>query len=302
MGRIPRLALIGTKLFREAIHAILRKNREELNINISHVTSIKQLFLTFWRYDIIHVIFSATITYWGLIVPLIKFLSRGKKIIIMHWIGSDVLILRKSRIRRFLNRIIQPFVDYNLTVSEPLQEALKQNGVKALKIGIFLPRTIPENISSLPSRLSILFYLPRHRYAFYGGEIMERVARDFPEAIIYVVRNDGEGMPKFPNVKYLGFIKPEKMSEIYKKIKVCIRFTKHDGLPLTVLESLVHGRYAIFNHAGVFPENIILLARNYEDVRKYLMQLRNISKINYIGRQWALNFIKKTEKKMDLFL
>ena len=34
MGRIPRLALIGTKLFREAIHAILRKNREELNINI----------------------------------------------------------------------------------------------------------------------------------------------------------------------------------------------------------------------------------------------------------------------------
>jgi hypothetical protein len=183
----------------------------------------------------------------------------GKKVVI-HWVGTDVLRVKKKPLVR---EVIKRVANLHLTVSSGLAEELKQMGIKATVIPL-TPTYLPKANPTWPPDRVVHVYLPEGKGKFYGAEITFKLAREMPDVNFLITANNGNGMPQLPNVTYLGWV--EDMEMVWSKVRVYLRLTKHDGMPLTVIEALQRGRYVIWSYE--FPH--CMQALSVEDAKKDL--------------------------------
>ena len=172
----------------------------------------------------------------------------GKKIIV-HWIGTDVLIQTES-FRRNGEKINSDVV--NLAVTPQLKEELKEAEIESMYVPI-VPADIPyPSAPEMPKSHAALVYLPEGREDFYGWSKVKLLAIKNPTIPFYVVANDGVCEDNLPcNIVFMGTLSHEQLLELYKKISILLRVPVHDGLPVMMLEAQGMGRKVI--HPYAFP-------------------------------------------------
>ena len=222
-----------------------------------------------------------------------KIVRYFRKPMIMHWIGTDVSMVREAD--KIGGQISWPVLEAcnHWTEVKWTAEELGTVGIRADVVP--LTSTLPvENINPLPNRFTVLVYLPSNRPLFYGAHHILRLAREMPEIQFKCV-----GFNESPfhftsdliptNVELLG--RPDTLGKIYQESTVLIRMTDHDGLSFMVLEALLHGRYVIWSHSlGNAPG--ALAASNYETLYRhvetlYTQSIRGGLAPNYEGAKFV---------------
>jgi hypothetical protein len=164
--------------------------------------------------------------------------------VVMHWVGSDVSFAREVHAKRQvsdgLRRRPVHWVEVPWTGSE-----LTSLGVAAEVVPLTSAR-LPSTVAPMPSRFTVLTYLPSARPEFYGRATVFRLAERLP-GIRFLVAGSSRMRERIPaNVEMIGW--QQDMEPIYAESTVLIRQPEHDGLSFMVLESLAAGRYVIWNH------------------------------------------------------
>jgi len=278
------ILVLGLPLPCKTIVRWLKENG--LNVKVSNIFEA----LSSKDPDIVHFVYSPTGKFRGPIIFSLMKLTRKK--IIIHWVGSDVFQLFKSKKWVLLTKLTSKLVDKQLTVSPWLKEELSCFGVHTQIVPI-VPH-VRQKVSKLPEEFTVLAYLPEKRYDFYGGHIVEKLSDMFPSIRFFILANDGRNHKKRKNIKYLGSISHVKMSQIYKKTTVLIRMPIHDGLSNMVIEALAQGRYVIYSKN--FPH--CFHAKNFEDAKDHITNLYEVNEPNYAGAEFSLAFINRSIKKL----
>jgi glycosyltransferase involved in cell wall biosynthesis len=92
-----------------------------------------------------------------------------------------------------------------------------------------------------------------------GGHVLARALAEiviprYPDVIVLAV---GGGMvPNLPNVRPLGFIKPEDIARYYSTADIFVAPSLADNLPYTVLEAMGCGIPVVASRVGGIPEEI----------------------------------------------
>jgi SAM-dependent methyltransferase len=103
----------------------------------------------------------------------------------------------------------------------------------------------------LPEKFTVAVYMPQVNADFYHPAEMEAIASKCPDIEFKFFGNPMLGGRKKnedgtdTNIEYMGYVEPDKMEAFVKSCSAIIRFPRHDGLPLSVLEFLTAGRYSI---------------------------------------------------------
>lgn len=241
--------------------------------------------------DTVYRIWADEFNLWMILAKLL-----GKKTVI-HWIGTDVFnfINQKKSFRKC--KIIQRFIDRNLTVSELLQEELEYKGVKSEIVPI-LPEYVSGEIGLPASKHAVLAYIPQGKEEFYDINLTLDVARNFKGINFYIIANDGSCIKDYDsNVFFLGRINEKEMDLIYNKVSVLIRIPKHDGLPKMVLEALLMGKEVIYKYE--FPH--CYHAENYQECVKCLEEIiRDKPRLNSAGHFYVKNHFDRRTTIMKL--
>jgi len=285
IANMPHFARIIKSYFKNS-HSIVEVD------NIPSDNPIR-ILVKLGSFDIIHFLYSPTVKLRGMFVlPMLKML---KKKVIIQWAGSDILQLYISHKSKMTTALTMKLAVHLCTSSwnqrELSQFGIKANLIKSEVVGL----NVSTNVPSLPHNFTVLAYLPKSRFNFYGGGIIEKLIEEYPSITFIIVGDDGEGRIKAKNVKWLGYIPFKKMSDIYKRTTVLIRMPEHDGLSNMVIEALIHGRYVIYNYR--FP--YCCHARNYEEVKSWINVLRKIKEPNLSGRNYAIKFIEHHRAKLE---
>lgn len=181
--------------------------------------------------------------------------KRLQKKVIIHWIGTDVLLQTKDF--QSTGKIINSDV-INLSVSKQLQEELKNIGVNSIEIPI-VPFDIPyPPAPPMPSEHAVMVYLPAGKEEFYGWRQVKLLADRNPTIPFYIVANDGVEDAVSDNIFFMGMLAHKDLVALYKKISILLRIPEHDGLPVMMIEALGMGRTVIHNIKFPFvvtPEN-----------------------------------------------
>lgn len=200
----------------------------------------------------------------------------GKKVII-HWVGTDVLRVKKKPLVR---EIIKMVANLHLAVSPWLAEELKQMGIKATVIPL-IPTYLPKVDITWPSDKVVHVYLPEGKEEFYGVFDTFNLAREMPDVKFLITAHSGKGMPQLPNITYLGWV--DDMGIVWSKVRVYLRLPKHDGMPLTVIEALQRGKYVVWSYE--FP--YCIKAELFESTKKSLITALEYSGLNKEGMEYA---------------
>jgi hypothetical protein len=122
----------------------------------------------------------------------------------------------------------------------------------------------------MPEKPAVLSYWSPERRTFYGGEIVDALADEFPDVPFLVVGTDGRDEPQHPNMTYLGLL--GSLEEVYRQVGVLVRLPEHDSLSAMVLEMLGRGRQVIYNRPFPHTELATNLAEAREALRRCLSQ------------------------------
>lgn len=213
---------------------------------------------------------------------LLFFMTRRP--VIWHWIGSDILFFRACRgWKRVINRLsAYKWAKAHIADSPELAEELRKDGINASVVRL-LPESINADVKPLAQRFSVLSYWEEGRREFYGGDIVFKLAREFPDVEFKITGAVNEENVSFANVKFFGFRKD--IAYIYDDSTVLVRLPQHDSLSAMVLEMLARGRYVIYNKKLTGCH----FARNFEEAKKALTEIMKLNKPNIQGAQ----FVKK---------
>jgi glycosyltransferase involved in cell wall biosynthesis len=170
----------------------------------------------------------------------------GKKRIVMHWLGSDVLddkaeALAGNRDAWVLSRL------HHWVQSDWMLREVNALGVPC-ELMPFPSALVPEKPSPLPEKFSVLVYVPTlQRSDLYGLDRILRVARELPDISFELVGLLDGPVPNAPkNLRVHGRI--PNLVEFYRRCSVVWRPTRHDGVSWMVLESLGHGRHVLWTY------------------------------------------------------
>ena len=214
------------------------------------ITLNPKIISTILKADIIHFIGGGPFATKYLFKALLLKLLSLRKILIFHWVGSDILRLKKHLSEEkllaevfSLNKNV-----YHLCEVKWTQEELKNLGILAEIIpvvGIEIPNEV-----SWPQNFSILTYIGNGRETFYGLNEILHIALTFPNIPITVIGTNCEKckdkVKSIKNIKFLGWI--NNVYEIMRQHPVYVRHVKHDGLSISVLEALALGRHVCYNY------------------------------------------------------
>ncbi len=236
----------------------------------------------FWRARVIHHV--GTLTSRAL-YPVYRLAHLLGKRVIVHWVGTDVLEFcrdvqaGRTDLLDFHRRVIQA----HFAGCESLVEELAQAGLDGAQVFLTLPpgNRLPAEPIPLPAQPAVLTYWPHERRDFYGGPILDQLADAFPSVPFYVVGTDGHDEPRHPNMHYLGWV--EDMRPVYERISVLVRLPRHDGMACGVVETLAHGRWAVFCNPMPHCEH----ARDFESARAALERCLNRTELNRAGHEFA---------------
>jgi len=152
---------------------------------------------------------------------------------ILVWCGSDIQMINFHKIIKIKNRKNIK----HIAISKFIADDLRKLGIEFKRLSIYPSKNIPD-----PQPLGdyIYSYVPKFRYDYYGGRIIDKLKKLLPNEKFIITSN--EQYPK------------EEVIEFYKKSFIGLRLTQHDGLPNTVIELGLMGRRCIYN--GILP-NVI---------------------------------------------
>lgn len=217
---------------------------------------------------------SVDIIYWiygggpKLYKNLYYWLNPRKKIII-HWIGTDVLVwgrkINSNNLRtRIYYKLWKSVIKYkvktgqciNLAGAEWLKDELNEIGITSIVVPItsinleiikYINRTKNDRLYDFIS------YTPYERFEFYGGHKIVEIAKVMKDRKFLLVMPDLQNLNKLdlkypPNVKIIPQINFIEMQKYLSNSKCFLRFTEHDGLSLSVLEALMHGLNVIWTY------------------------------------------------------
>ena len=136
-----------------------------------------------------------------------------------HWIGSDVLAMRKMPIeqmqiaRDFYNKIF----DEQLCECPHIKKELKELGIDA-KI-VPLPTTNIYEEMPLPDKPTVAVYQPAGGMAkIYMPEFMQEIAKKMPD-VNFIFYGDREKTGKKKNISYRGFVDKKGMKRLLKTLQ-----------------------------------------------------------------------------------
>ena len=172
-----------------------------------------------------------------------------KKKIVMHWTGSDVL----DEQMKGLPAAADPWILENVehwAVSDWLVREVATLGITCRLVPLPSP-SVPDHPSPLPSRFSVLVYMPAiARGTLYGLDRILEVANELPHIpfeLVGLLEGTIENPPA--NLRVHGRILD--LREFFQRATVIWRPVRHDGLSWMVLEALGYGRHVLWSYA--FP-------------------------------------------------
>lgn len=146
---------------------------------------------------------------------------------LLVWGGSDSQIITTQNLRRIKKRKNIK----HIAQSKFIEQDLKRAGIACKRLPITTIKSIPD---PQPLGDSIYCYAPKCNYNFYGGQILDKLKKLLPNERFIITLSPGQ-------------YSKDQLIELYKKCFIGLRFTKHDGLPHTVIELGLMGRKCIYN-------------------------------------------------------
>ena len=194
-----------------------------------------------WRCDVLHVLGWPTL--WNLWLA-----ARWRRVpVVYHWLGTDVSSFRASpRRSRVAGPALGRLIAVHLADSPTLVAELARLGIRARHETVGLRSFEGLTIPPMPAKPCALAMLRPDKFDFYGGREVLEMARLAPEIHWLIVAHDGTGQPKMSNVEYLGDL--DSLDDVYERVGVLVRLTKHDGISQMVLEALARGRHVVWSY------------------------------------------------------
>ena len=231
----------------------------------------------------------------------LSFWLKRKPLLIIHWIGSDVMALSlpKNLVER-LDRLLIKFVEkaefhriINLAGSKWLVDELNSQGISAY----YFPLTTlelgklkdPQSVGK--KTIDFLSYVSLGRFSFYGGQQIVRLARELPQFTFAVIMPDiiePEKLPKLcvHNLHLYPRLSFGEMQDMYLMSKCFIRLTEHDGLSLSILEALYYRLQIIWTHD--FPHVIHIENRDLCKLKQLMLDVMNTYDLNNEGHNYVV--------------
>lgn len=168
---------------------------------------------------------------------------------VVHWIGSDVLALindpDKKRQEWIVNWILNN-VDINLVEFEHTQKELASVGIKARIVP--LPPKKLFNVMPLPKKFTVAVYDPYNNKQHYYSDLIKEVAKECKD-VDFKLFGDSTLQGKKGNLEFCGSV--SDITKLLQDTSALLRVTKHDGLPLSIIEWATAGRNIITNVPGI---------------------------------------------------
>lgn len=240
----------------------------------------------------------------------LKLWIRRRPIVILHWIGTDTLIwsnalltggfLRRTwyKFRRYLiNRKVRRNELINLVCADWLGTELQQIGIaNAMTIPI---SSIHESLIASTSKgteknIDFVSYVPSHRFDFYGGPMILDLAKQMPNRRFHIVHPDLDQISDAviksypPNLSVSPKVPFNKMQELLAASKCFLRFTKHDGLSLSVLEAMLHRSTVFWTQPFPYTHHVDFGTEAPEVIRLRLDEAIETWTENENGRQYVI--------------
>ncbi|MGA2420461.1 MAG: hypothetical protein ABSG69_10275 [Candidatus Acidiferrum sp.] len=172
--------------------------------------------------------------------------SLGKTKIIMVWCGSDSIFAQAE----YAMGKIDPWVTQltHWSISPWLAEEVCSLGVNCEYVPATQFVDLVPNPKPLPEKFSVLMYVRDiNKGGLYGWDRMEKVARALPHIEFNLFGLvEGQTVAAPPNVKVHSWT--SGFTPFLEQSTVVYRPVRHDGLSLTVLEALSHGRHVVWTY------------------------------------------------------
>ncbi len=202
--------------------------------------------------------------------------------VILHFIGSDVLMVLKSKSKQLKTKFYKLLGAKLLVVHKNLQKELDAVGMKT-EVLEFVNRKIGDFTESTPSELSVLSYVPTGKEEFYNLKIIEETAKRFPEIKFFVFPNNKEF--ELENISSIPTAEHDEVIKLLNNHKLFVRIPKHDGLPNTLVEALMCARYVVWSYDHPF----VFKAETVDELSKIITQVKNKNELNYEGKKYVLD-------------
>ena len=177
---------------------------------------------------------------------------------IVWWVGTDVMNFKdtynfgdNTTVKKLLHRNIIHVAD-SVNLKKELAEFIPEERIRV--VGIPVP--VEYEVMPIPPIKKVAVYSPLQRADFYNQKLIIEAAKKLPHIhfIFYSnsdVRDQIRIAPGTENCWFFGKLDQAEIERLIADCCLCIRLTKHDGLPLTVLEFGMAGRQIIFNHPDI---------------------------------------------------
>src|SRR5262249_55720081 len=129
------------------------------------------------------------------------------KPIVRWWVGSDVLHCLQDPLKAGWARAIDRICTVGVTVAPHLQAELTSIGLGAKVIPSVVNLKIAQ-VEQPPREMprGVLVYLPAHRGAFYGEEVVASAIQANPDLRFFVVADTEHRFKRYSNVESLGWV------------------------------------------------------------------------------------------------
>lgn len=164
---------------------------------------------------------------------------------VLHWIGSDVSSLLADpdkRRQQYIVNWINNNIDVNFAEFEPTRKELESIGIKARVLP--LPPRKFYYPTPLPKKFTVAVYDPYQNKEHYFPDLIKDVAKETKD-IEWKFFGDHTLMGKKGNIEHCGVV--NDMDTLIKDSSCLLRVSRHDGLPLSVIEFASAERNIITN-------------------------------------------------------
>jgi hypothetical protein len=248
-------------------------------------------------------------------------------LIINHWIGSDILWETKDRNQPYRINPLRKFVQFcivrwkrkiggliDLTTAPWLVDELSDLHIKAINLPITTIDINKLGSVNIQKKKDIDFmsYVPFRSFKFYGGDKIMELAYRWQNYKFLIICVDLDEIPldfakKFPqNVTISPKVSPSKMFEFYQRSKVFIRYTQHDAISLSVLESLYFKLQVLWTYDFPFTQKIESQEKLSESIPDLIQNWHPNEEghafvvENYSIENWKANFLEMLQTKTTL--
>jgi hypothetical protein len=254
------------------------------------------------------------------------FWIKKNPLIINHWIGTDVIVEIERKQLREIHRIRYFFIDFlywfkmkrggllHLASAPWLVDELSKLHIHATYVPI--TSIDVDNLGMVDSHvkkdIDFFSYVPFERFSFYGGDKIVKLANRWQHYKFLIICPDLTEIPsdfikKMPkNIIFSPRVERNKMPGLYQRSKYFIRYTKHDGLSVSVLEALYFKLEVLWTHDFPYTHKIETLKKLSDSiptlVENWQPNQRGHEFVieNYSIEKWRANYLEIMQNKIKL--